>query len=322
MGLPTLSVIIPNYNHAQHLPVCLKSILAQSVKPVEIIVLDDASTDNSIQVLQEFAAQNPTLRLVQNEMNLGVLPNVNKGLSLARGEYLFLQAADDEVLPGLFEKSLKLLAQHPEAGLSCTIADWREAATGLNWHMGVGMGDQSVYFSPQEMVELERQRRLFIASHTVILKRSALLAAGKFLPELKAFADWFTCCVIGFRYGICFIPEPLGIQNIVPNSFYQRCRRDKKLRQQMLSCILEILNRQEYRDVAELMRQAGSLYLYGAPMISLLLSRPEYRSFITPVLVRNGLWHNTKVVLKKFLPASLGNLYFRLAGYRAPRSAA
>jgi glycosyltransferase involved in cell wall biosynthesis len=265
MDFPTLSVIVPNYNHAQHLPVCLRSILSQSVTPLEIIVLDDTSTDNSVEVIRQFAAENPKLRLIQNEKNLGVLANVDKGLSLARGEYVFLQAADDEVRPGLFEKSLTLLAQYPQAGLSCTIADWREAATGLNWHMGVGMADRPAYLSPKQLVHLERQRRLFIASHTVILKRSALLAAGKFFPELRAFADWFTCCVIGFRHGICFVPEPLGIQNIIADSYYQRCRRDKTIQRQTLSCILEFLSRPEYTDVAEMMRQAGSLYLYGVP---------------------------------------------------------
>ena len=317
MSLPALSVIVPNYNHAKYLPICLNSILAQSVTPLEIVVLDDASTDNSVEVIESFASKHPLLRLVRNERNLGVMHNINKGAELARGEYVFFQAADDEVLPGLFEKSLRLLAQHANAGLCCTVGDWREEATGLNWHVGVGMADTSSYLSPRTMVQLERDRRLFIASHTCILKRSAFIGAGSYLPELKSAADWFSCSVIGFRHGICFVPEPLGIQNIIANSYYQRCRRDKEGTRRMLVAILDQLNCPAYSDVAGLMREAASLYLYGIPILKLLLSRSDYRFFLTPTLVRNAFWHNTKVFLKRFTPAAVGNLYFRLAGYRA-----
>ena len=320
MDLPPLSVIVPNYNHAQHLPTCLNAILAQSVRPMEIIVLDDASTDNSVEIISHFASQHHQLRLVQNERNLGVTPNVNKGVDLARSEYVFLQAADDEVQPGLFEKSLRLLVQHPQAGLSCTIAEWHEAATSLHWHVGVGMADAPSYLPPQRLVELERKRQLFISSNTCVLRRSVLLETGKFIPELKSSSDWFSCGVIGFRYGICFVPEPLAVQNILPNSYYRRVRRDPQSYRQMLESILTYLNRPEYRDVAELMREGGSLYHFGIPMLKLLFSRPESRHFLTPVVLRNGLWQGTRLFVKKFIPTPLGNLYFRIAGYRVRAS--
>src|SRR6266478_5268167 len=159
-GLPTLSVVVPNYNHARYLPVCLSNILKQSVQPLEIIVLDDASTDNSVEVIRGFAAQNPLIRLVQNEKNLGVMPNLNKGVELSRGEYVYIASADDEVVPGLFEKSLRLLAQHPQAAYCCAMAEWRETFSGLVWHMAAGMADQPCFLSPDEMVQLGKQGKL------------------------------------------------------------------------------------------------------------------------------------------------------------------
>src|SRR5438046_3056430 len=197
MALPTLSVVVPNYNHARYLPISLKAILGQSTPATEVIVIDDASTDDSMNVLQQLAREYPRLRVFRNEKNQGVVHTLNRGLDLARERYVFLPAADDEVAPGLFEKSLQLLTQFPQAGLSCTIADWREAATGLQWHVGVGMGESPSYLSPERMVKLERKRQLFISSNTVVWKRSVLLDTGKFIPELKSSADWFTCSVIG-----------------------------------------------------------------------------------------------------------------------------
>jgi len=320
MNLPTLSIIIPNYNHGHCLPVAVEAILKQSAQPLEIIIIDDGSTDGSVEVIERLADRYQIIKFYSNPRNLGVCLTVNRGIDLARSEYVFSTAADDVILPGFFEKSLHILAQHPQAGLSCTIADWREAAIGLQWHVGVGMAESASYLSPERMVELERKRRLFISTNSAVFKRSVLLATGKLIPELQSSADWFACGVIGFRYGICFVPESLAVQNILPNSYYQRVRRDPQSYRQMLESILKYLNRPEYRDVAELMREGGSLYHFGIPMLKLLFSRPESRHLLTPVLLRNGLWQGTRLFVKKFIPAPLGNLYFRIAGYRARTS--
>ena len=138
---------------------------------------------------------------------------------------MYFPAADDEVLPGFLEKSLRLLAQYPQAGISCTIGDWRELGSGLNWHMGVGMADKPTYLSPRELVELAKRGRLFIPNHTAIMKRSALIEAGKFIPELKSTSDWFANSVVGLRYGLCMVPEPLAIFNKwrIPAGANARC---------------------------------------------------------------------------------------------------
>ena len=181
-ALPTLSVVVPNYNHAKYLEFSLPAILRQSVQPLEVIVLDDASTDNSVEVIQRFAAQNPIVRLVRNEKNLTVVPNLNKGLELARGEYVFIASADDEVLPGIFEHSMRLLAQHPRAALSCSVCRWRYADSGLSWHMGVGIADRPVYLSPDDLVRVGKHGKLLISSSSVVFRRDALLEVGRFIP--------------------------------------------------------------------------------------------------------------------------------------------
>ena len=314
--LPTLSVVVPNYNHAQYLQSCLLAILRQSVQPFEVIVLDDASIDNSVEVIRRIAAQNPLIRLVQNEKNIGVMPNVNKGLDISRGDYVFFGAADDEVYPGLFEKSLNLLAQHPQAAFSCTIGDWREVATGLHWHMGVGMGDKPCYISPAQIVNLERRDRFFFVSNTAVYRRQALLEVKKFIPELKWHADWFALYASGLRHGFCFLPEVLGRLNILKTSFLHSGRSKEAAHRALLHRILELLTSPEFRKEGDLVREAGSLYVFGMPMLKLLLSQPEYRRFLTPNFLRKNLWQSTKLFVKRFLPAPLGNLYLRIAGYR------
>lgn len=318
MNPPTLTVIMPNFNHGQYLPAALNGLVESTWRPDEIIVIDDGSTDNSWEIIQGFAARHPCIRAYRNERNMGAHFTADRALGFAQGDYVLGAAADDCVLPGFVEKSMSLIAKYPHAGLCCTIGDWREVATGLNWHMGVGMADTPSYLSPQKMLELERKGRLYIASNSVIVKRSALLEAGKFLPELKSACDWFAYYVIGFRHGICFVPEPLAVAQILPNSLYQKNRRDPLGYREMLEKILCLLNQPKYQDAAELIRQGGSLYIHGRPMLSVLLSRPENRRFITATFLRKYLRRLSILALKQATPAPLGNLYFRIAGYRAP----
>jgi glycosyltransferase involved in cell wall biosynthesis len=63
MALPSISVVVPNYNHASYLPHCLNAILSQSVRPNEVIIVDDGSTDNSVEVVLEFAKKDASTKL-------------------------------------------------------------------------------------------------------------------------------------------------------------------------------------------------------------------------------------------------------------------
>jgi len=304
LSLPSLSVVVPNHNHAPHLETCLSAILRQSVRPLEVIVLDDASTDNSVEVIRRIAAQHPVVRLVQNEKNLGVMPNINKGIELSRGEYVYVASADDEIVPGLFEKSLRLLAQHPQAAFCCAITEWREVASGLTWHMAAGMSDKPCFLSPDGMVRLGKKGRLFIVTSSCVQKRGPLLKAGMFPPELRWHADWFAMYATGFRDGICFVPEILSTANILPGSFYQSGHK-RNQHEQVLLNLLKLLSSEPFADVAPRIRESGALCMFAVPLLRLMLKRTEYRHFITPIFVWRTLRRSAELQAKKYFPAWL-----------------
>jgi glycosyltransferase involved in cell wall biosynthesis len=316
MNLPRLSVVVPNYNHAAFLPACLNALLNQSVPPFEVIVIDDASTDGSGAVIEKFAARHPSVRFVQNDRNRGVVFNLNRGLELAQGEYVFFPAADDEVAPGLFEKSLRLLAENPAAALSCTISEWREGS--LKWNMAVGMASQPRYLSPADLVGLGLSGKLLIVSHSAIMRREALVEAAGFIPELRWHSDWFATYVTAFRHGICFVPEVLSLVNIQPKSYYKSGRR-KDEHQQVLCRILELLNSNSCADVRPLVRDSAALSLFAMPMLRLLLSRPEFRSYATPALVMKTLRRSGELLAKRLLPTWLAQLGLKLFYPARPR---
>lgn len=290
-------------------------MLEQSVQPFEIIVIDDASTDNSLGVIQGYCRRFPLLSCHRNESNQGVVFGMNRGLQLAQGGYVYFAAADDMVLPGFFEKSLRLLAQYPDAALCCTIGDWREKSSGYQWNVAVGMADRPAFIDPAQMVCLEKRNLLYIASHTAVIRRSALNEVGGFIPELKWHCDWFAIYVAAFRYGICYLPEPLAVFNIHPSSFYTAGRKGEAHRE-VIARMLELLNQPEYQDTAQRIRESGALYQFAWPMLRAMLAQSATRQFLNPAFLRKNLWHILKLEMKGLLPACVARWYFKTF-YRA-----
>ena len=116
----SLSVVMPNYNHAEWLPQALRALLRQSVPADEIVLVDDGSTDDSIRIIEAFQRSHPSLRLIRHETNRGALAAVRTGIAAATGDFLLFAAADDFVLPGLLECATAALQAHPGAAFFCS----------------------------------------------------------------------------------------------------------------------------------------------------------------------------------------------------------
>ena len=100
----TISVLIPNYNDSKNITKVLKSLIEQSYRPIEIIVVDDCSTDNSIDVIEDFSKKNNyRIQIFKNKENIGVVNTVNKYLKFLKGDYYFLGSANDELLTNFFD---------------------------------------------------------------------------------------------------------------------------------------------------------------------------------------------------------------------------
>lgn len=318
MALPSLSVIIPNYNHGHHLPECLDSVLSQSVPPNEVLLIDDGSTDDSVAVMERLARAHPLVRVVRNEKNSGVLITVNRGIDLAQGDYFLPLAADDRPLPGLFAKTLTLLSRHPQAAFCGGITQFNDIVTGLQYYYGTHVSDHPVYLPPEEMVRLARRGRMLIFTTPILLRRSAVIEAGHYLPQLRSCSDWFTAWIVGYRYGVCYLPEVLGRFEKNPKGYSAASTRTTKDRLEIYRQILDHLALPQYQDSTERIRQASALAHFGKEMLWLVAKCPPYRRFLTSNFLRQCLWWSLRIEAKKVLPAPAVRLYFHLAGYAHP----
>lgn len=119
---PLVSIIVPSYNQGRFIGQTLDSILAQDYRPLEVIVVDGASTDETVDVLKTYSQRHPELRWI-SEPDRGVADAVNKGLAMARGTYAGIQSSDDLYRPGAIGEAAALLDTHDNVGLVCADAE-------------------------------------------------------------------------------------------------------------------------------------------------------------------------------------------------------
>lgn len=220
----SLSVILPNYNHAAYLPSAVGALLSQERPPDEIVVVDDGSTDDSLQVLERLAARAPALRLIPKERNEGAVAALNRGLAAARGDFVYLAAADDWVLPGFFRRALERLDEDRHSGIYCAEAMLVD-----------GNSEQPVGIRPairplqrggrvpaEEALKLLRHFDNWIVTSSTVFRREAMTEAGAFDPQLGSFADGFVARKIALARGLYFDPAVFSAWRILPGSLSRR----------------------------------------------------------------------------------------------------
>ncbi len=160
-----VSIIIPTYQHADSLPVCLDSVLAQTYEPIEVIVVDDGSTDNTQEVLASYAQR---VMMIRQE-NQGPQLARMRGFEESKGAYVIFCDADVEMRPDMLERLYGVLQAHPEASYA---------------YCGFRFGWKRFHPVPFDAQRLKRHNYI----HTTSLVRRTDFPG--FDPEVKRLQDW------------------------------------------------------------------------------------------------------------------------------------
>ena len=144
---PFVSIIIPNYNHARYLSERLESVLGQTYQNFEAIILDDCSTDDSRDVIEQYCSNPHVSQIVYNEENSGrVFKQWKKGLSLAKGDLLWIAESDDKCEPTFLERLVQCFIDHPALSLAFSKSLLFNDA-GKTWTMDTEGLSEGVYTS-------------------------------------------------------------------------------------------------------------------------------------------------------------------------------
>lgn len=112
MSTPLVSILMPCYNAEKHLEEAMTSILAQTYKHIEVIAINDCSSDRTSEILHRMALDDSRIKVYDNPENLKLIRTLNKGVSLCKGEYIARMDADDIALPQRIQKEVSFLEEH------------------------------------------------------------------------------------------------------------------------------------------------------------------------------------------------------------------
>jgi glycosyltransferase involved in cell wall biosynthesis len=121
---PVVSAVLPVFNGERWVLDAIRSIQQQSFTDWELIILDDGSTDNSMEICQACAHEDQRIRVYANGVNLGLAKAMNKLVRLAKGKYIAVQEQDDIAMPDRFSREVALFDSHSEVGLVSGVAAW------------------------------------------------------------------------------------------------------------------------------------------------------------------------------------------------------
>ncbi|PDT53028.1 glycosyl transferase [Sinorhizobium sp. NG07B] len=248
MPSPLVSVLLPVYNGEPYLAAALESILYQDYKHLEVVAIDDGSTDRSLEILETHRKEDGRLSILSRE-NRGLIATLNEGLALANGELVARMDADDVAYPSRISRQVALFAEEPRLAL---------CGSGVDTLIGTRIirGKPSPIYRRESMRILSMFFTLFLHS-TVVYNRKAipesLLVYDPDYPHAEDF-DLFRriadCCPAAM------IDEPLVAYRIHGNSVTSKHQR--RMRQTHLKIVAENLERDGLFDDASPLREIGA----------------------------------------------------------------
>ena len=216
--MPKISVIVPNYNHGRFLNQRIDSILNQTFQDFELILLDDCSTDNSRDILSSYASD-PRVRLEFNEKNSGTpFKQWNKGVQIARGQYIWIAESDDYTAPRFLERLVPILEAEPNTAYAYC-RSWRVFANGET------PGFMDYYLKPLDLhhwtadhrADGREECRNFFArmncvpnASAVVFRRAVFEQVGGADETLRLCGDWKLWASMALTGQIAYVAEPLN----------------------------------------------------------------------------------------------------------------
>ena len=225
--IPLVSVIIPNYNHSRFLKRRIQSVLDQTYQDFEIILLDDASPDNSVEILSKFAQDSRVYKTIFNETNSGTtFKQWNKGISHARGDYIWLAESDDYADKDLLKRLVHPLDSHPNVGVSYC-QSWkvderdRIFSSMQYWTDDLDKGRWSKSFINSGLDECSQYmvRKCTIPNASaVVFRRSVYEKVGGADESFRLSGDWMLWAKMLLVSDLAFTAEPLNFFRMHSNT--------------------------------------------------------------------------------------------------------
>uniref|UniRef100_UPI004049963E glycosyltransferase family 2 protein n=1 Tax=Gelidibacter sp. TaxID=2018083 RepID=UPI004049963E len=220
--MPKVSIIIPNYNHQDYLVQRIESVLNQTYKDFELILLDDASTDESKKILERYSDHIKVSQLIYNNNNSGsVFKQWTKGIELAKGDYIWIAESDDYADSRFLEETICRLDRNASLGMVFTDTQ-KVDGEGNNLRLVSQskkilrdlIGDCGIINKTNVTMYLLKHMVIVNASSVVFKKEALVHLDFETLQKFKNTGDVFVYMGIALKYDILFLNKPLNCMRL------------------------------------------------------------------------------------------------------------
>lgn len=208
MNNPFISIIIPTYNRGYCIANAIESILNQTYQNFEIIVVDDCSSDNTMEVIKSINDERIVFH--RNSRNIGPASSRNQGIKLSRYDYIAFQDSDDIWEASKLEKQINMCINHNNPCMVYT----KMIVTDNDTISSFMPSPEMPFNKLSENVYPYLLEQNFIGAPTVLLPKAIIYDVGGFRDDLSALEDWELFLRIAKRYDVLYIDEPLHIYNV------------------------------------------------------------------------------------------------------------
>lgn len=182
---PAVTVLMAVYNGEPYLREALESVLGQSFSDFEFLIIDDASSDHTVEIVESY--RDPRIRLIHNTRNLGLTASLNKGIELARGRYIARMDSDDISLPERFSRQFEFMESNPSVGVCGTWAKTIDPAGNVTGELRAltGASLKKLCWRPSPFL------------HPTVMVRADLMKSCGYNPEYPQAQDyelWLRLC--------------------------------------------------------------------------------------------------------------------------------
>ena len=263
-----ISVIIPTYNREKTILRALQSVLKQTYTNLEVLVVDDGSTDKTAELVKNVADNR--VRYITLEQNGGASNARNVGAGMASGEWIAFQDSDDCWYPDKLEKQMKYAGEHPEF-----LMIYSKYKAHLENETELVVPAEPLPLAMEGDILTTLLERNVIGTPTILVRKSQFLEVGGFRTDYNALEDWEYAIRFAKDYQVGFVPEVLmdvylmngGVSSNVGAYYESRCKMLADYKTEMLQAgVLEavmgdILNRAESSGVLQPIKKMMMLYL-------------------------------------------------------------
>ena len=240
-----ISVIITSYNYSNVIGEAINSVLCQLFDNFEIIIADDASSDNSIEVIKEFQERDNRIKLITNETNLGIAKTLEKAVCEAQGEWIVLLESDDILKPDYFSEKLKASEKYTDAGLIYNAVEFfGENSESAQKKFQNIIKRNARQTEPQNMFYNFGYNNYILTMSSVMVK-SEYLKSVRFDSPIDKLTDWYIYVQLARKIKFLYLNKQLTLFRQHDNSYIKSNRR-KKRRFANISAYMEVFKTEPY----------------------------------------------------------------------------